>query len=195
MKLFNSILCIGTILIVASLNAWAGESVQDPQVILQVQEKDPMHAKKLALCPIIGPIIGAQYSGYTPTSLTLTPRLKRAAIIYPIVNVVEIFGFAGIGYAAGFETEDEVKSTFTNSEGKIVTRTEFESEKRWIGLGVGVGTGIIASLITNVFAGKVYAEHCVNYNKKLHENFQWQTPQVGISKNGYTFFVTSFYFN
>ncbi|MCC6157523.1 MAG: hypothetical protein IT350_05670 [Deltaproteobacteria bacterium] len=179
-------LVVASSLVVPALAFAQAVSPQGPQVVLQVEEKDPAHARAMALWPIFGPIAGANYAGSSPDSGNIPESLKRTARTYALANTGEILGIAALGYFVGQGTESEDKKIVTEADGSKKQVTEEDHNGRWIGLGVGAGVGLIVATITNTGAGAKYADYCVRYNRKLYEKFQWTPPQVSVGPNGET---------
>lgn len=183
------VLCVCVLAPVAALAQQVvapGAAAQGPQVVLQVEEKDPGHARALALWPIFGPIAGANYAGSSPDSGEIPASLRSTGAKYALANTAEIFGSALVGYFVGQGSESEDEKIVTESDGSKKRVTERNESGRWIGLGAGAGLGLIVATITNTGAGAKYADYCVRYNRKLYEKFQWAPPQVSVGPNGET---------
>ena len=186
MKCFVCSLFLILILIFSATFCYAQSSTVN-KVILQVEEKNPRHAKAVTLWPIFGPIAGANYAGFSPDSIEIPSSLRKTARSYVLINTGEILGGGLLGYFVGQGLEEEDTKTTTYADGREKIEKERNETGRWIGLGAGAGIGIIAAIITNTRAGTKYAEYCVKYNKKLYEKFEWQPPVVGMGQNGETY--------
>ncbi len=168
--------------------AWAQDSTPDVQrrVVLNVHEKDPRHAYWMTLWPVVGPIMGAEYAGSSPLSATIPSALSSRAWVFAAIDFAEIVGLAGAGYGIGLAAEPENVSYHTNDEGVRIKRTEPANQNRWIGLGAGFALGMIASVVTNIFPAGANADYCVEYNRKLHEEFRWRAPELGFDGDAYS---------
>ncbi len=173
-------------------SAWAQESTTDVQrrVVLNVQEKNPRHAYWLTLWPVFGPFVGAEYAGSSPVSSSIPASLTKRAWIFAAIDFAEIAAGAGLGYWIGMSAEPETTESYTEEHNGVVlhgTRGTGEKQEgnRWIGLGVGAALGMIGSVVTNIAPAGFNANYCVEYNRKLHEEFRWRAPEVSYFDDAY----------
>ncbi|MEJ6952067.1 S-layer homology domain-containing protein [Natronospora cellulosivora (SeqCode)] len=122
-------------------------------VVLNVEEKDPRIAYKQSLLPIFGPYAAANYVVSTPAInpyQDYNSDLKHKARAQMLFNIGEI----GAGIILDIMTNDNRHPlSFTI-------------------------TGFAVAMLHNHFFGQEMAGIAAEYNRKLHDNFEWTYPNL-----------------